>query len=166
MGVKVEGAEQLMFLLKQGGSKAMKGALDQMRVEAKEMAELAREMAPVDEGDLEKAIKVRETGGGRGSSGQFRRKELVIEVDGDMPAGTNKEGQTVTVGDYAYEIHEHMAPAGTRYNLGPKSRAKQASQRTVVGGKYLERALVEKEKGLVNRVVEAVTDALDDTFDD
>lgn len=166
MGVEVEGTEQLIFLLKQGGAKAMKGAIEQMRKEGAEMRDLAREMAPVDEGDLEKAIKMRETGGGRTGTGQFRRKEIVIEVDGDMPAGTNKEGKTVTVGDYAYEIHEHMTPAGTRFRLGPKSRAKQDGQSTIVGGKYLERAVVEKEKGLVNRVVEAVSEALDDSFDD
>lgn len=152
MGVTVTGAEELRYLLKQAGQKAVKGAIDQMRKEAQKIADLARQMAPVDEGDLEKAIIVTEEGGGRDSSGRFARKQLSVGVDMDAPAGFNKRGEQITVGAYAYVMHEHLAPFG-KFGLGPLSRLKQSRQSVMVGGKYLERALAEIEPGLINRVV-------------
>lgn len=161
MGVEVEGVEELIYLLRQKGKKAVKGAFTQMRQEAKDIRDLAREMAPVDEGDLERAIVTREVGGGRDEfSGQFVRKEIVIEVDGEVNAGTNREGKQSKVGDYAYIMHEHLAPFGS-FKLGKRSRAKQAASNVLVGGKYLERAVAEREKGLINRIIDKVEEALD-----
>lgn len=163
MGVEVNGVEKLLYLLSQGGTKAQKNAFRAMQKEGEEMADLARKMAPIDHGDLEKAIRTRSIGGGRNARGQFTRKEVVIEVDGDQPAG--EKGKTV--GDYAYLIHEHMAPFGTRYKLGKRSQAKQNGQpNVIVGGGYLERAVAEKEKGLVNRIVRAVSNGLDGLDED
>jgi hypothetical protein len=155
MGVNVQGVEELMWMLKRAGNKAAKGALDQMRKEAEDIRDTARRMAPVDEGDLEKAIVTREVGGGRSESGRFTSKSIVIEVNGDIPAGVDREGRVRTVGDYAYLMHEHLTPYG-HFRLGPKSQAKQAGQKEIVGGKYLERALEAKQDGLVDRVIERV----------
>lgn len=160
MGVIVEGVEELMWRLRQGGQRAVKGAINQMREEALDIRDLAREMAPVDEGDLERSIKVREEGGGRGEGGRFTQKTLVIEIDGDVPAGKNKLGETVTVGDYAYIMHEYLTPFG-RYGLGPRSQAKQDGSNVLVGGKFLERAVAQQSQGLVNRIVEAVREEMD-----
>ena len=117
MGVEVDGVEELMVLLRRAGQKAAKGALDQMRKEAAEIQQLARQMAPVDEGDLEKAIVTREVGGGRDESGRFASKSIIIEVNGDAPAGLDKEGRPRTVGQYAYIMHEHLTPYGV-FKLG------------------------------------------------
>lgn len=160
MGVEVDGVEKLMFLLRQGGSRAVKGAFQQMKKEGEKIADLARLMAPVDEGDLEKAIQTRAVGGGRSEGGQFAQKQIIIEIDGDRPAGVNREGQISVVGDYAYLMHEHLTPFG-HYRLGPRSQAKQAGSSVMVGGKYLERAVAEVEKGLINRIIGAVQDGLD-----
>lgn len=164
MGVQVEGIDLLMFRLRRGGAKAQKGLSQAMLQEAMDIRDLARQMAPVDEGDLERAIKVRQPPGTRqrDALGRFVSASFIIEVDGDEPAGTNREGKVTTVGDYAYVMHEHLAPFGT-YNLGKRSRAKQAANPGVmVGGKYLERAVAEIEQGLVNRLIEAVSDEIDD----
>lgn len=162
MGVEVEGVEELAFLLRQSGARAVKGAFQQMKKEGEAIARRARENAPVDEGDLEKAIRSRVVGGGRDEeTGQFKRKEIVIEVDGDA---TTSDGKSV--GSYAYIMHEELKPYGFgRFNLGPKSRAKQENNPSFkVGGMYLERAIAEIEKGMMNRIIEAVRDAVDDDF--
>lgn len=142
-----------MFLLRQNGAKAVKGAFEQMSKEGEEIASLAKQMAPIDEGDLERAIRVRIVGGGRAQGGQFARKEVIVEVNTNMRTRDGKQ----SVGEYAYEIHEHQAPFGTKYRLGKRSLEKQAANPSViVGGKYLERAVAEREKGLLGRMTAAV----------
>jgi hypothetical protein len=134
MSVTVEGTN-LGLLLQQMGEKVTRGVFAQMKVEAEKVAQKAREFAPVDHGNLEQAIKVREAGGGRNELGQFARKSVEVYVDGEMPV---PERPGKTVGDYAYEMHEHLTPAGP-LQLGPKSEAKNAGSGQV-GGKYMERA--------------------------
>jgi hypothetical protein len=156
MAVDVEGVEELLFLLKQGGEKAVRGAYQQMVQEGTQIRDLARKMAPVDEGDLESAIKIRSVGGGRNSKGQFAKKEIEIYVDDAQPTSDGKG----TVGEYAYIMHEHLAPYGV-YKLGIRSQEKQlANPDVMVGGKFLERAVDEIGQGLLNRVIEAVTKGL------
>lgn len=159
MGVEVDGIEELKFLLRQAGAKGGKSAFRQMKKEAMEIRDLARQMAPVDEGDLESAIVVNEVGGGRDEeTGRFMQKALVVEVDGDQPVGDTSKGEARTVGDYAYIMHEYLTPYG-RFKLGKRSRQKQALNPSVmVGGKYLERAIAERENGMIGRIIEAVRD--------
>lgn len=159
MSVQVTGADELKYLLRQAGERAVKGAFDQMRKEAKRIESLAKQMAPVDEGDLEDAIQMVETGGGRDNLGRFSRKSITIEVDMNASAGVDSQGRPRTVGAYAYTMHEHLTPYG-EFRLGKKSRAKQASQSVMVGGKYLERAMEEVMPGLIERVVKHVREEL------
>ncbi|MFT4064274.1 HK97 gp10 family phage protein [Paraburkholderia sp.] len=160
MSVKIEGTVNLGALLQQVGEKAVRGVFAQMKVEAQALAEKARENAPVDHGDLETAIKVRETGGGRNELGQFARKSVEVYVDGSLPAhdsdGRDRPGKTV--GDYAYEMHEHLIPAGP-LQLGPKSQQKDGGSGKV-GGKYLERARDEIEQGIEGRLAGACQAAI------
>lgn len=161
MGIEVQGVEKLLILLKQGGEKAVRGASKQMEREADDIRDLARQMAPIDEGDLENAIVVTDAGGGRDEyTGRFVRKHFSIGIDENATA-TDRNGNTVTVASYAYLMHEYLAPYGSVYQLGSKSRAKQAGSSVIVGGKYLERAAARIEKGLINRIVERVDAELD-----
>lgn len=150
MGVTVSGISELTYLLRQAGPKAQKGAIDGMRKEADEIVELAKKYAPIDKGNLEEAINWEETAGGRDSLGRFAKKEIVIGIDGEKSAGANK-----TVGDYAYEMHEHLTPYG-EYGLGPLSEAKQRGQSELVGGKFLERAVEKVSKGMIQRILARV----------
>lgn len=150
MGIKVSGIDELTFLLRQVGPKAQRGALDAMRDEAQDIVDLAKKYAPIDKGNLEEAIRFEEQGGGRDSAGRFARKEIVIGIDADKPADANK-----TVGDYAYEMHEHLTPYG-EYKLGPRSMQKQAGQSERVGGKFLERAVNKVSKGMIDRIIARV----------
>lgn len=89
-----------------------------------ELKEQARKRAPIDTGALEASIQLRTAfgftpGGGSGYSG------FVFVSSGSK------------AGEYAEYMHEFF------YDLGPKSRQKQAGQAEIVGRKYLERALKE-----------------------
>lgn len=150
MSIKVYGIETLMASIEQGGARAANGVIDEMRKIGLEIRDKARENAPVDKGDLEKAIKMRDAGGGRsGSSGRFLRKSIEIYIDQEM---SSSDGSGKTVGDYAYEMHEYLTPYGS-LNLGPKSVSKQAFTGGLVGGGFLERAIDEISETLMERLV-------------
>lgn len=136
-GIDTEGIAQLRLKLQR-----LKGveivANAELKIGAMEMADLARKMAPVDKGNLEKAIKVRYEGS-RGASGRFEAGGgmYTVYVDNNVPI-EGREGKTV--GDYAWEMHEYLTPYGN-LRLGPLSQEKQdANPEVMVGGKFMERA--------------------------
>jgi len=54
-----------------------------------------------------------------------------------------------TVGDYAYEMHEHLTPVGP-LQLGPLSSAKASG--ATVGGGFLTRAMEQEAQGLIQEL--------------
>lgn len=151
MGMYLEGADELAYLIRNAGAKASKNIAAQMRREAFNIQELARKFAPVDHGNLEEAIEVGEVGGGRDDeTGRFLRKSFEVYIDMDAPAYDGR-----TVGQYAYVMHELLMPYGAGgYKLGKKSRLKQAGQPEAVGGRFLERAAEEVSRNMINRLIE------------
>lgn len=156
MPITVSGITNTELMLAELGTTAKKRVTARLYSEALRIRDLARKMAPVDEANLEKAIKVFPESAPssriRNALGQFTRVDIYVYVDMQMPV-PDRPGKTV--GDYAYIMHEHLAPFGA-YNLGPKSESKQAGSDVTVGGKYLERAYAQ----LGNGVVEGVTQDL------
>lgn len=129
MGVRVTGLGKVLANLARTEAKVQAGSLAALRESAKEIRDLARLNAPVDTGDLEKAIvtiEVRE----RTALGRFGQTTIEVGVD---PSKLNLEEHGGF--DYSIPMHEGV------YNLGPKSEAKQSGQAEQVGPKYLERAL-------------------------
>lgn len=151
MGIEVEGIEELLFQIRQGGSKALRNATKQMRIEAEAMQSLAQAMAPVDDGDLEGSILVQESTD-RDEKGRFATKTFTIGVDIERMT----ERGDARIGDYTYIMHEYLEPYGP-YKLGKRSLAKQATSGNVqVGGMYLERAAMEIQAGLIGRIAAKV----------
>jgi hypothetical protein len=145
MGMKVEGVDALKFLIQQGGERAVKGAYKAMLEEAQEIVSLAKRQAPVDTGDLERSIKVKEIAAVRSSKGQFGRKSIEVGVD----------ATTGRLSEYYYIVHEYYQ------FLGPRSQEKQNRDRSVfVGYKYLERAVDTVSKGMMRRIVTKVREEL------
>lgn len=105
-------------------------------------------MAPRDEGNLEEAIKMRPEPGSqreRDDSGRFMRTEVEVYIDMEAPV---PERPGKVVGDYAYEVHEHVTPMGQK-NLGEKSIEKQLNTPQVeVGGGFMVRAADKIEEGI------------------
>ena len=110
--------------------------------------DLARKMAPRDEGFLEKAIEIRgeSTERARDSGGRFTYKPIEVYIDMDVPI-EGRDGKTV--GNYAYFVHEHLHPVPGGWKLGDESERKQAENPGIqVGGLFLERAAEAQEKDL------------------
>jgi len=144
MGLKVHGDGLLVKRLQRTGETTSREALNAVRHGADNIAKLAVRMAPVDEGNLEKAIRVEDESERDASN----RKVIRVGVDESMPI-PGRPGKSV--GDYATRIHEGS------YKLGKKSREKQSSDPSVaVGRKYLQRAAEKLEP----QIKKAVADAL------
>jgi hypothetical protein len=123
--------EMLALKIQRMGDSAARRILGVMREEGDKIAELARENAPVDDGELEEAIQVVENRGGPNG-----RTVVSVQVD---PTATDSKG--VPVIQYARIMHEALAPYGTgAFHLGPASRAKDGGGGRV-GGKFMERAM-------------------------
>lgn len=160
MPVRVAGIMETEIMLAQVSETTKRRAVKKLHEKAVEIANLARKYAPIDEGNLEKAIKVfPETIGerARNEAGQFVRQEVFVYVDLDMPV-PERPGETV--GKYAYTMHEHLTPFGP-LNLGERSVEKQSGQREMVGGKYLERAMNEIGDSVLGEVTLSVMNRFD-----
>lgn len=140
MAIKVTGVEELLVSLQQTGQRAERGVAGEIRQGAEDIKDLAVMQAPVDEGNLENAIKVEVD-----RSGIRGRVQAYVFVDGDEDAGDGKK-----VEDYATRIHEGV------YQLGPRSQTKNAAVGGGVGRKFLERAVDELAPGIINRVRNAM----------
>jgi hypothetical protein len=138
MPTKVQGVINTEEMLLRLDTTVKKRVVKVLVKRAEMIRDTARKMAPVDEGNLEEAIKLRgdAIGRTRDEFGRFQRTEVDVYVDMDQPV-PDRPGKTV--GDYAYEMHEHLTPMGP-LQLGPGSQAKQDGQSEQVGGGFLERA--------------------------
>ncbi len=145
--------KRLSLNINQLGEKAVHHVSDIMRDEGHKIEELAREFAPIDEGNLEEAITYEEDRGGIN-----RRLRVRVFVDEDYP-GSNG---AATVREYAMIMHERLYNPETgdgEMKLGPMSREKAASG-ALVGGKYMERAYKERAESLFSRVIRIIKKAL------
>ena len=144
MGLKVLfDADVVVATLEGVGKDASREAFAAMKEGAKEIRDLAREYAPVDDGDLENAIV---------AEAVPSKNEIYIGID---PRATDEHGRSVE--SYGTMLHELQTigggslPAGLGlYGLGPKSQAKDAG-RGIVGGKFLERAFTELARSIVKK---------------
>lgn len=151
MGLQVTGIRSVEEMLINLDSKGKRRVVSALYKAAQDTLKLARAMAPVDKGNLEKAIKMRPERlvPLRDEYGRFARTEIEVYIDMDYPI-EDRPGETV--GKYAYEIHEHLTPYGFM-QLGPKSEAKQRRNNGIqVGGGFFDRAAAEIEKGLDERL--------------
>ncbi len=122
----------LEVAIRQTGTKSIKRGLNVMREEGDEIVKLARENAPEDEGDLERAIE-RDPNEERDEN---RRAVVSIWVNPEAPGHGG-----LKVGDYGYLMHEGLAPYGDgTYNPGEGTLAKGPQ----AGGKFLERAVMSR----------------------
>lgn len=155
MAVKVVGVEEAGNMILRIEETAKRRVRKKLIAKAREVQVLAIKMAPVDHGNLERAVKIRgdQEGAVRDELGRFAKVEVEVYVDEKAPI---PERPGKTIGDYAYEMHEHLEPAGP-LKLGPRSQDKQAGQPEQVGGKFMERAAMVVEE----KIVDDLADVLD-----
>lgn len=138
----------LMAVLERAGNDAANGAEAELKRGALEIQKLAIAYAPVDEHNLENAIKVDLDE--RDSKGRFKKeRHYYVYVDENAPGTGGKP-----VGEYATIMHEELTPYGSGfYQLGEGSRNKGGA----VGGKFLERAFAEKTKHIIQQCRYAIS---------
>ena len=132
--------------------KKLPNVLDQELGEiAQEVQQTARNMAPIQYGGLKQAIQVRRTAATqKGVKGFVKGKSsFQIYINPMTPAPGHKEG---VVGGYAWLVHEHMGWAGmaasAAYEFMPSAKSVAAGNGEVVGGKFLDRAML-KHRGQI-----------------
>lgn len=145
MGLEILGVRDTLVKLRRTEKRTSKRLLRHMRNSAEDIRDLAREYAPVDEGNLEEAIEVGETQEG------FLGRNRNVELIGVNPA---KLGEGYTKYKYRYDIAMHEGS----YNLGPLSQAKAASSGKQVGPKYLTRAWKDLEPDIRAEAEKIVAD--------
>jgi hypothetical protein len=157
MPITAAGIIDLEAMLVRVDTTAKKRVTARLYAKALAIQALAIKMAPLDEANLEKAIKVRPNTPGRirNEAGRFVRQEIEVFIDMSMPI-PKRPGKTIA--DYAYIMHEHLTPMGP-LKLGELSQAKNDSNGGVqVGGGFLSRA--------VDQVAGSLQELLDfDIFD-
>jgi len=126
MAIKFDQIDILRQRLRNVAERSSRGAREQMAKGAEMIAELAKELAPVDEGNLEDAIMFEKEPRQKANE----RYTFAVYVD-EAHAGT----RAADVGQYAVIMHE-----SSDYDLGEKSAAKAAANGLPVGRKYLENA--------------------------
>lgn len=143
--VQLFGDGELKLNLKQLAQTTGSALFEAMFEEAEEIKDLAKAFAPVDDYELVNAIETDIEA--RDASGRFKKKEVTVFVD------LNRQNDDGTyVGEYAMLMHEYLAPYGSGdFKLGPKSLKKDGGRR-VVGGKFLERAILERALPMMQRL--------------
>lgn len=144
INMKVTGLNELKVAMRHAAEVVPDAARKQMRRGAVRIVDNAKKMAPVDEHNLEESIRQEKSYG--------YRNRLQI----DIVAGGEVNG--VNVDDYAVIMHE------SDYNLGPKSRQKQAGQTEMVGPKFLERAALQEGKHMEGYTKKTVFSTLQAIF--
>lgn len=115
---------------------------------AYELRNKSRDMAPIDHGDLKRAIQAQRRGSGiRNAKGHFvsGSSTWVVYVNNDTNVtDPEKIDEGITkVGQYAWKVHEHMGWASRpNRSLMPSldSIRAGAARGVEAGGKYMERA--------------------------
>jgi hypothetical protein len=136
--IKITGVKELSANLQNLSNISTAETSAALKKSAREIRNLARNYAPVDKHNLEKAIiddATKKTG--RAYS------EYVVGVDESVPIPDRPDKE---VGDYAMLMHE-----GT-YNLGTKSQDKAVRLGVNVGPGYLYRAFKESRESVVKYV--------------
>ena len=128
---------------------------------ADDLQQKARDMAPIDYGDLKDAIMVNEVGGSaRNAKGQFMKgalREFIVYVKNDRPL-QHPTNEMHVVGDYAWKVHEYMGWGSnvTTFMPSEKSVIEGEMHGVEAGGKFLERAMNELEPNIHMRLAKIV----------
>lgn len=112
---------------------------------AESIQERAVKQAPVDMGNLEEAIEI--------DTVKIAEGHIEVFINDDMEAAGRPAG--TKVGQYSDQMHEGV------YKLGPKSRAKEATNGGfVVGRKFLERAVTDLTPEIMKNINSHMTQAV------
>lgn len=152
MSFSFEGLEQVKLRLMRVGDAVTSVANEQMQAMANELRQKARDMAPIDYGDLKSAIQLRAhaAAGVKATGGRFTSlRDWTIFVNNEYPARDKDKPENTVVGDYAWLVHQYMGYGsvqgflpGTGHSFNPSEESVAAGRAAGVeaGGLFMERA--------------------------
>lgn len=163
MSFKVTGLFDVEEMLLEFDLKTRHQTNQMMHDKAIELRDLARDMAPIDEGNLEEAIKVDPDEDIDVFGGRKIIYRVYIDMDMEAPhhnvnGDVTKGTENKTVGDYAYYVHEYVTPSGNN-QLGELSAEKQESVDVEVGGGFMTRAAEQIEQTIIHDILFGATPA-------
>lgn len=160
MGVRITGLDAVSFMIERDGDKAYRASLKAMDTKADELLKEARNNAPVDKYNLEKAIiRIPERGSGetrktRGADGRFKAYTVMVGVL--KPTITDKAtGKAVNVEQYATIMEE-----SDRAGQGSEENAKKRAKGGKPGRKYMERAYHTVDPTVVPEMIRKVNESI------
>lgn len=162
MALDTEGITQVrMRLMRLAKTPAI--ADEELKRCANDVAQKARDMAPIDYEDLRRAIQVARRGSDvRDSKGRFVSGYSTYEVlinDRTTVRDPEKLKRGIThVSEYAWWVHEHMGWASSPNKFMPSKRSVAAglSAGVEAGGMFMVRALYDMEASIQQRLARVV----------
>ncbi len=174
MSFDTNGIDQIKLILRRAAllPAEMNGELKKM---AQKTQKLAKDMAPIEYGDLKDAIKLQEVAG-QGAKGRFAKglRNYVVYIDNNHSVSEQrqKRNNIETVGEYAWFVHEYMGWGSHQGAMLEDGKPFMPSEKSVeegqlhgvdAGGRFIERAgdvvgsQMEEELGkVVFKVIEAL----------
>lgn len=111
---------------------------------AVQVQETARNMAPIEYGDLRSAIQIRRLGV-QGAGGRFMKgmNSYEVYINNNHAVSDEKAKHISSVGEYAWYVHEHMevGRGGSGFRPSVDSMEASAAAGEIAGGRFLDRAL-------------------------
>lgn len=145
MALKTTGLGRIKINLARIGQVVPQAVDAELALVANEVKTKARAMAPIDYGDLKKAIKLRRLGV-QGAGGRFVAglSNYEVYLDMNQPV-TDPDKNETRVGEYAWKVHEHMGWGKNLRALMPSEKSVEAGKAHGVeaGGRFMERALLD-----------------------
>lgn len=128
----------------------------ELKLIAVEIQKTARNMAPIEFGDLKKSIVIRRRGGSvRNAKGQFVAGQSTYEISINNNQISSSSG---VVGTYVWKVHEHMGWGGHKEDLMPSKESVAAGHMhgEEAGGKFMDRSFARYEPLVKNRLSKVV----------
>lgn len=151
--IKTKGFGAVKTMLRNTARRVPDVARGQMKRSAKRTVDLAKIMAPEDEGNLSDSIRIEKTYGDRG--------RLQIDIVVGNRSVTTVDGKVIDLNSYALLVHEAYETAVATKSPGPKTLQKMAENPSIkIGSGFLTRAL-EKEMDLLGpAMIEAIKEII------
>lgn len=152
MSFSFEGLEQMKLRLQRIGGGVVDVANEQMQTMAHELRQKARDMAPIDYGDLKAAIQLRAhaAAGVKATGGRFTSlRDWTVFVNNEYPVRDKDKPESTVVGDYVWLVHQYMGYGNTQgylpgsgkpFNPSDESRREGERHGVEAGGLFMERA--------------------------
>jgi hypothetical protein len=160
MGFSASDIERVKLRILRAANVANTARVQQaMRKGADAVLQSARDMAPIEYGDLKSAVRLRRGGDGRDALGRYIKdggSTYTIYIDEGH--AVNPAKYVTSVGKYAWIVHEHMGWEGFETELMPSalSIATAAAAGEVAGGRFLYRAAEKHAMSVKQRVMAVV----------